>query len=150
MIEYTYPAVQFILEHYQVFQSGHWGNPGAAVDAGIPVKTHNYRAPFEAPVIYASEIGRRVKLCEEDGLIVELRYGIKGEPKEPKEIWLERRIPVATTLQAIHKVTLYCCDIEFSKGISYKTWKHINRSKISRMRQGVANSYQVLDRITIT
>jgi len=142
MITYTYDAVKFILENYKTFQSGIWGNPGAAADAGIPIKNQGHRAPFEAPVIYAAEIARRVKLCGTDGMIVEERYGLKGEPKEPKDIYNERKITVAHILYTSDKVTLYCCDFEFYLGISYQTWKSnaTNRKKITRLSQSVAEN----------
>ncbi len=63
-ITFTKPQVYFILQNLELIRTGTWPLEGKETGyVGKPGKSRNARAPFETPVLIASEVSIRLDAC---------------------------------------------------------------------------------------
>jgi hypothetical protein len=126
-----------VIENYLILSRGRWPDPKSEENnVRNPNKSH--RAPFEDPVIVASEICIRVRQCGMDGILVQLYAGMLGAPQTIEEISLRNHIDITTLNRKINKVAWYCTEKEYKKGLDYETWKKNKRYRRKNVRKGQA------------
>ncbi len=119
----NYDDIMYVLEHYVTLSKGMWPEPKVD-DTGIRRPGVIYNATFETPCIIAAEVARRVRVCGEDGLIVEVMFGmLTGRPVRVLELAQTRRISIEKIYRKLHKVVWYCTDAVFQTGQTYEEWK---------------------------
>lgn len=127
---YDIDSVRWVIENYAVLSHGNWPDPKNDQSSGVRKPGVSHHAPFESPCIIAAEIARRVRVCGEDGLLVQLYSGMLiGEPIPAEKMVYNYRLAsnTADIYRRINKVAWYCTDEEYSMGLTYQVWKHFKR-----------------------
>jgi len=127
-------VVDWILSEYPLLSTGTWPDRDEG-EIAIKNKMISHHAIFETPCLLAGEVSARVKMCGEDGYLVEECYGmVTGKPKDPLEIARERHIYYKDIYHRINKVKGYISDDEEHQGRrteSYSDWKR----RVRKQRQ---------------
>lgn len=114
-------AVMWVFTNYIELSHGLWPDPETSEGKKPGVSA---RASFESPAIMAAEIGRRVQMCGQDGLVVENLYGmISDKAWDLHYFSVKYRIPLEVVQRIVNKVSWYCTDEEFTRKLPYHIWK---------------------------
>ena len=138
--KYDRDGIQFVLDNYQELSAGIWPDPGEQSEGKRPgVSSHG---PFESSCLVSAEVAARVKLCGLDGLLVECRYAMSGDPHQvpatEAEIEKYYHIPLYEVERRINRVTWYCVGSrrayhKDSEGkyryMDYEEWKRESRNR---------------------
>ncbi len=107
-IFYSREDVDLILEHYNDLRSGIWTQE-QHIDFEVRKPGTSRRANFEDACLIAGEIAARVKLCGQDGMLVEECYGmVTGIPMTEGQIEKARHIPLYEIERRINRVKWFC------------------------------------------
>jgi hypothetical protein len=134
-IGYSREDIDFILDHFQELQHGEWPDTDH-VESGNRRPGISHRAKFEDPCIVAGEIAARVKLCGQDGLLVELRYAMNGGVQVLEAVVAEKyHMPLYEVCRKINRVKWFCVGKRRSwhkdhagvyQLMEYKDWLAVN------------------------
>jgi|GEM_PF-3752942 len=120
-IGYSRAAVDEILDHYQELRCGIDPDPTCGESCGKTLS--RYRAKGITFIEMAGEIAARVKLCGQDGMLCEERYGLITEPPvEDAEMERKRHIPLYEIARRINRVKWFCVGRK-RKLEGYEVWK---------------------------
>lgn len=120
-LSFNREAIDFILDHYQELRCGIDPEPASPECEGRAAS--RYHAPGLVLIEWAGEVGARVRLCGIDGLLVELRYGMRGgDPLTEAEIERTRHIPLFQVLRRINRVKWFCVG-KRRKCEPYEAWR---------------------------
>lgn len=127
-IGYRREDIDFILDHYQDLQKGILPEP--VYDDSEERSTSRHRALFEEACLCSGEIAARVKLCGQDGMLVEERYGMNNlPPMSEAQIEKSRHIDLYEVCRRINRVKWFCVGRTRKIG-GYEAWKRRTRHSL--------------------
>lgn len=119
----NYSLVRWVQENYKILSSGLWPDPQSEETVAI-IKQLSTAAPFENASGLAGMIAQRTRLCGWDGILVEKCCGMDGGPTHrPSELARKYHMEFDTVIAAMNRVTWYCTNEEYNKGMTYGEWR---------------------------
>ncbi len=119
----TYSIVRWVEENYIDLSHGLWPDPESE-DTVSKRRQLSYHAPYESPCMLAGDIAARVKLCGRDGILMEKCCGMETNMRiRPSQLARNYHISYDEVVIALNRVTWFCTDEEFGKGLKYDEWK---------------------------
>jgi hypothetical protein len=125
-----YGLVRWVQANYNILRRGLWPDPESEETVSKRQQL-SYYASYENPGMLAGDIGGRTRLCGRDGLLAEKCYGMDGGvTHRPSDLARKYHMEFNEVINALNRVTWFCTDEEYSKGLVYDEWKkaaHGNR-----------------------
>jgi hypothetical protein len=123
-----YDLVKWVLNNYYELSHGIWPDP--EIDENVSKRTQvSAHANYESPSGLAGDVSARVLYCGKDGLLAVMCYGLHGGFRHrPSELARKYHIEFDEVVAALRRVTWWCTDEEYGRGLKYGVWKKTRRS----------------------